>query len=149
MDDWLEQLQQSLNEAARESSNWFAEVSQQSNEAIEAWVDGSLEAIEAWEKALSPTLNTFNDQVDSAVDAGLLFLDQQVAPRIEEATAPLSNTITPWLQNHPTCIGCRNYHGTAYGDEMLVCGMHPYGPDDQTCADWESVWPKAEEASRR
>ncbi|MEL6453634.1 MAG: hypothetical protein AAFQ40_02820, partial [Cyanobacteria bacterium J06623_5] len=99
MDDWLEQLQQSLNEAARESSNWFAEVSQQSNEAIEAWVDGSLEAIEAWEKALSPTLNTFNDQVDSAVDAGLLFLDQQVAPRIEEATAPLSNTITPWLQN--------------------------------------------------
>ncbi|MEL6604144.1 MAG: hypothetical protein AAFP20_13060 [Cyanobacteria bacterium J06614_10] len=145
MDDWLEQLQKNLQEAARESSNWFAEVSQQSNEAIEAWVDSSLETIEAWEKALSPTLDALNDQVDSAIEEGLVFFDQQVAPWVEETAAPLNNTVTPWLQNHPTCIGCRNYHGTAYGNEMLVCGMHPYGPDDTTCPDWESVWPQASE----
>ncbi len=38
---------------------------------------------------------------------------------------------------HPACVGCVNYHGSAYGGNLLVCGMHPFGCDSDTCSDWE------------
>jgi hypothetical protein len=45
---------------------------------------------------------------------------------------PMPNPAT-----HPACVGCLNYDGSAYGGNLLVCGMHPYGCDSSTCADWE------------
>ena len=41
-------------------------------------------------------------------------------------------------ENHPACQGCRHYHGQVYNNNLLVCGMHPYGWDDEHCPDWES-----------
>ena len=38
---------------------------------------------------------------------------------------------------HPACVGCINYNGSAYNGNLLVCGMHPYGCNSNTCADWE------------
>jgi hypothetical protein len=141
MDEWLKQLEDSVNSAAKDSSQWLTEVSQQAERAIEQWLDSSLEGLEGVDQAISPALEQFSEQLDNALDAGLVFIDQQIAPWIESVSAPLTHTVTPWLQNHPTCVGCRNYHGGEYGDEMLVCAMHPYGPEDSTCEDWESVWP--------
>ena len=149
MDNWLQQLQETLNAAARDSSDWFAAASQQADQAIEEWTDNSLEALEEIDRAIAPTLGQLNDRVDETLDAGLLFLEQQVDPWLAEATAPLTRTVNPWLQNHPACIGCRYYHGTEYGEEMLVCGMHPYGPDDKTCPDWASVWPDSADANNK
>ncbi|WP_341524550.1 hypothetical protein WKK05_18090 [Nostoc sp. UHCC 0302] len=40
-------------------------------------------------------------------------------------------------EKNPACIGCSNYHGQVYGGNLLVCGMHPHGWDDQNCPDWE------------
>lgn len=141
MDEWLKQLQTTLDQAAQDSSEWLVGVSQKADQAIEEWVDSSLEAAQEIDQVIAPTLARLGEQMDSALDSGLVFFDEQVAPWVEETTAPLTQTVTPWLQNHPTCVGCRNYHGGEYGEEMLVCGMHPYGPEDETCPDWESVWP--------
>lgn len=145
MDEWLKQLQADLHEAAKDSSDWFAEVSKQSNEAIDAAVEASVSTLESVDKAIAPALDQFGDQLvnqmDSAVDASVIFIEQQLTPWIEQTSAPLTNTAMPWLQNHTACIGCKHYHGTAYGEEMLVCGMHPYGPEERTCTDWASVWP--------
>lgn len=153
MDDWLKQLQEALDRAAQDASERWAEVSKQATQvveqvvepaieqAIDQWVDDSLEVLDQVEQALSPTFNQMNVQLDDALDAGLLFFDQQIAPWIEETTAPVTHIVNPWLQDHPACIGCQHYHGTVYGGEMLVCGMHPYGPEDKTCPDWASAWP--------
>ncbi|CAN5614846.1 hypothetical protein BH23CYA1_BH23CYA1_07410 [soil metagenome] len=141
MDEWLKQLQTTLDLAAQNSSEWLVEVSQKADQAIEEWVDSSLEVAQEIDQAIAPNLARLGDQIDSALDSGLLFFDEHVASWVEETAAPLTQTVTPWLQNHPTCVGCRNYHGAEYGEEMLVCGMHPYGPEDETCPDWESVWP--------
>ncbi len=43
------------------------------------------------------------------------------------------------------CRGCKHYDGSTYGGNLLVCGIHPYGPGDEsdpatqptTCEDWE------------
>lgn len=44
--------------------------------------------------------------------------------------------IEPSDRFHPACIGCQNYHGHLYGRNLLVCGMHPYGWDDEHCPDF-------------
>lgn len=36
------------------------------------------------------------------------------------------------------CRGCRHYHGRSYHGNFLVCGIHPYGVETETCSDWES-----------
>ena len=141
MDDWLQELQERFNTAARESSQWFADFSKQTEQAIDDWVEVSIDTLQDVEEALAPGFDQLYDQIDQAVDASIVFVEQQVSPWVEEVTAPVTHTVNPWLQNHPACIGCRNYHGNTYGDEMLVCGIHPYGPGEERCPDWESVWP--------
>ncbi len=144
MDEWLKQLQETLDLAAQDSSRWLGDFSKEADQVvdqlIEQWAEASQETFQDIQTALDPALAEINEQIDSMLDASIAFVDQQLTPWIEQTTAPLSCTVNPWLQNHPTCIGCKNYHGTTYGDSMLVCGMHPYGPEDTACDDWESVW---------
>ena len=35
-----------------------------------------------------------------------------------------------------TCQKCRNYHGRFYGENMLICAIHPYGWTDENCPDY-------------
>jgi hypothetical protein len=48
-----------------------------------------------------------------------------------------NDRMMPDPATHPACVGCINYHGTAFGGNLLVCGMHPYGSEHNTCNDWE------------
>ncbi|MBD2302860.1 hypothetical protein [Nostoc sp. FACHB-190] len=34
------------------------------------------------------------------------------------------------------CIGCANYHGQDYVEELLICAIHPYGWDGVSCPDF-------------
>lgn len=147
MDEWLKQLQETLNSAAEDSSRWLGQVSKEADQLVDKWVEASQESFQDIYTALDPAISEITEQIDSALDASVVFIEQQVTPWVEEATAPITCTVNPWLQNHPTCIGCKYYHGSTYGDSMLVCGMHPYGPEAETCDDKASVWsvPNAEE----
>jgi hypothetical protein len=40
-------------------------------------------------------------------------------------------------EHQPACVGCRNYNGTMFGGNLLVCGFHPYGWEEGNCPDWE------------
>lgn len=83
------------------------------------------------------------DEVEAAVGVCLepvfSWLDE-LDEVIVESSRPLVQMAMPTLQNHPACVGCCHYHGQTYGDHLLVCAMHPYGPADPKCLDWESVW---------
>ena len=37
------------------------------------------------------------------------------------------------------CIDCKFLEGKTYGGNLLVCGMHPYGPSDDACDDFEKT----------
>lgn len=45
--------------------------------------------------------------------------------------------VEPTLEKYPACMGCSQYHGQVYGGNLLVCGMHPYGWDGESCPDWQ------------
>lgn len=40
-----------------------------------------------------------------------------------------------------SCKGCRNYHGQRYGQDFLVCAIHPYGVSEgeSYCPDFEAI----------
>jgi hypothetical protein len=59
---------------------------------------------------------------------------------IGDRSRPFVQTVSPVLQHHPACVGCTHYHGEFYGENFLVCGMHPYGVEASSCEDWQSVW---------
>lgn len=40
---------------------------------------------------------------------------------------------------YAACAGCVHYDGAVYGGNRLICAMHPYGPEGQSCPDHESV----------
>ena len=46
--------------------------------------------------------------------------------------------VPPTAHKNAVCIGCQHYHGQIYGKNLLVCGMHPYGCEGESCPDWES-----------
>ena len=150
MDDWQKQLEDRLNaiadEMARETSEFFEEVSRETAQETEKVADQLIEAsslmMDEVDRVVGPAVRSWSDQIDQSLESGFLYLDQHLTPWIEEVTAPITRTVNPWLQNHPTCVGCANYHGMTYGDEMMVCAMHPYGPETEDCRDWESVWPQ-------
>ena len=43
------------------------------------------------------------------------------------------------------CKGCKYYDGSSFGGNLLICGIHPFGPGDESdptkrptsCQDWE------------
>lgn len=62
---------------------------------------------------------------------------------LEEIVADTEQTyysypVEPTVEKNPACIGCRNYHGQAYGGNLFVCAMHPYGWETEDCPDWEA-----------
>lgn len=145
MDDWLKQLQSEFDTATREASELLEEVAKEAARETERAADQLIEAsssvIDEVDRVIGPAVRSWSDQLDDSLEAGFLYVDQHLTPWIAEVAMPVTHTVNPWLQNHQTCVGCRNYHGTAYGDEMMVCAMHPYGPETDSCRDWESIWP--------
>lgn len=141
MNGWLQQLQAELDEVAKESGKWLANVIEEADHAIGHTVDDIAEAI-------SPVVVEIDQYVQESLDASELFIYQRLTPWLEETTAPINNTLTPYLQEHHACIGCKYYDGSSYGGNMLICGMHPYGPEDETCQDWASVWTGEDRASK-
>lgn len=77
-------------------------------------------SLQAW---VDPMLELFRLEVNFSSD------DFTPFPPLESIEAALK---------HPVCVGCRHYHGMAYGGQELVCGMHPYGWEGESCPDWES-----------
>ena len=127
---------------------------------IELLVEQANQAIEPLADAISPEIEAVATQINEVIEPlveplfEIWFLDfEPVAnpltpPDNQEPNLfdpPQYSTEDPFLQHqlphqHLTCVGCRHYHGQVYGDTLLVCAMHPYGPDIAECPDWESAW---------
>ncbi|MBD0268248.1 MAG: hypothetical protein ICV77_08125 [Cyanobacteria bacterium Co-bin8] len=144
-EQWLQQVAQHLAEASdsfvQVTDEWSDQVQQAIEPELERIIDNIGRQVEPWEEAVGSQVEDVADRLEQVLDPLLTPFVSGIGLLVETITAPINSTVEPMLQNHPVCVGCRNYCGRAYGDNMLVCAMHPYGPEAETCEDWESIWP--------
>lgn len=129
--NWLPQQVQSLLDFTT------LQTEQLINDATEVFDQAIAEAEQSLDDLLEPLVTEVEKGLDDLLDpilVDIVTLDQT----LEEWASPLTQRLYPLLDRHPVCVGCRHYHGKAYGDNFLVCGMHPYGAQAESCADWES-----------
>lgn len=149
MDDWLKQIQDEMQAAVantlEQTEQLIDRLAEQTYEAVSPVVNAADELVDELAEQvvgnISPPLSQALDELETQIDPWV----GSVVSWCEQTMAPIHQTLTPWLQNHPKCAGCSYYHGESYGGDMLVCALHPNGPDQDECPDWDSVWPQPEE----
>ena len=140
MDDWQQEWVKSWENLAGDIGQFFEDVGKEVSAAADALIEFTEEIAEQLEEAIAPGVDQFDQQITEWLDPLLLAL-LGLEESIDQAVEPVTHTVEPWLNQHPVCVGCRNYHGQVYNGTMLVCAMHPYGvPEDvETCADKEPI----------
>lgn len=141
MDDWQKDWWQQVEKTTVSIERFFQDIT----EAVETF---SEEVTEAFEELGEHLQNTVVIEVDTLVDD---FIDIVSETSIEFESSfweDIDNLVnddfvditleTPGEDNHAACVGCHHYHGQAYNGQILVCGMHPYGVEDNYCPDWEA-----------
>jgi hypothetical protein len=140
MEDWQKTFFAVLETTAVEIEHFFQDVT---------------DVIEDVAEEIGETIDNINEQLQDTVfveidryfheiiapiidfefdlDSGEIFFDTMT----EELDFLRSPKVKPTSAHHPACINCHNYHGQVYGDNLLICGMHPYGWDGENCPDWE------------
>ncbi|NES64794.1 MAG: hypothetical protein F6K24_05800 [Okeania sp. SIO2D1] len=135
MEDWSKNLFEVIETAALEVENFFNEVAEEVSEVLDEWGKFSEEITEEICSNLIVDIDEYlNDLIDPIIEV-YLDLDFDVGG---EDIDYFVDRVEPTVEKHPACRGCSNYHGQVYGGNLLVCGMHPYGVEGESCPDWES-----------
>lgn len=153
MEDWTTEFVRAIEQAVESVEAWTNDAGEELDKQFEEWSNWSDEVAEQMYAAISEVvpLDEVAQDVDRAIEDWLdwlepLFpLDDDGA--IDDWGFPDSDGdrdpfvpityVRPTANRHPACRGCQHYHGQMYGDNLLVCGMHPYGWDGEDCPDWD------------
>jgi hypothetical protein len=138
MEEWQKSFFEMLDTASREVEQFFQEVTEEVIEVVDSLFEFSEEITEQVQIPLVNELEQFFNQLVEPVIDVYLEIEQ-----FETASPPeqFVSYVEPQLDKNPVCMGCRHYHGYVYGGNLLVCGMHPYGWEGESCPDWESHYP--------
>jgi hypothetical protein len=148
MDDWAKEFYRAMNSVAVEVDRIFQEVVQDIDDWVDDWIEVSDEFSaqfgETWRSTLpiDEIAAEFDRYLKEALDP-LFELYQDIEfdldrePDSNDSFVPITYVL-PSAEKNSACIGCQHYHGQIYGNNLLVCGMHPYGWDGERCPDWES-----------
>jgi hypothetical protein len=147
MENWQQDWFKAFETIATEVGQLFEAVGRDIAEATDTLFDLSEEVAEDVEQTLTqidevlaPKLEQLDEQLGQWLDPMVQAI-WGIEATIDRAVEPVTHTVEPWLNQHPVCIGCRNYHGQQYGGNLLVCAMHPYGVEEGAdyCPDKELV----------
>lgn len=145
--DWFRAFESIANDITHEVGHLFEEISREISETTDTLVQLSEEVAEdvgstlaQIDQTIAPKLDQLDEQIGQWLDPVLQTLFG-ITATLDRAVEPVTHTVEPWLNQHPVCVGCRNYHGQSYNGNPLVCAMHPYGVEEgvETCADKELV----------
>lgn len=152
-ENWVREFTAACEETVRKTEGWAEhtlqaavgqadaiadEVEKQLRPTLEQWVDDLGQSLEPLEENLDQEIERFSEEFSEFVTPVVEPLAQALENWIEAMAAPMASHIDPMINDHPTCIGCKHYHGQAHGGNMLVCAMYPYGPETESCPDWQS-----------
>jgi len=129
MEKWQKDFVEIVETVADEVEHFFLGVTEM--------VDSFFDLTEEITEQVQSTIVTELDQYFNELAEPIFEVYWELEEVLGEVDQPFPYPVEPTSQTHPACIGCRNYHGQVYGGNILVCGMHPYGWEDENCPDWE------------
>lgn len=129
MEKWQKDFSELVEAVADEVEQFF--------EGVTEMVDSFFEVTEEFTEQVQNTIVTEIDQYLSELAEPIFEVYWELEELMGEVDQPFPYQVEPTHQEHPACIGCRHYHGQVYSGNLLVCGMHPYGWEDENCPDWQ------------
>ncbi len=136
MEDWSKNFFKVMGTAMLEVESFFDEMAEEISEVFDEWGKFSEEIAEEISASVTTEIDDYlNDLVTPIIE---VYSDFTPDTQEEEMDYYFIDHIEPTLEEYPACRGCIHYHGQVYGGNVLVCGMHPYGVEDESCPDWES-----------
>lgn len=130
MEDWQKNLIEIVETVADDVENFLLEIA----DALESFAVIS----EQVAHELQNTISNDIEELFSAIVNPLLEFDSDLDDEIGFDSEWQVVEEESLFAKHPACAGCRHLHGQIYGGNLLICGMHPYGWEGDTCPDWES-----------
>ena len=118
----------------------FFEMMEAVADEVEQFFIGITEVVDAVAESVQTTIATDINQCLQELFEPIaeIYLEfEEIVGEGEQPFTYMVDTVEPTPQKNPACMGCHHYHGQAYGGNLLVCAMHPYGWDDKNCPDWE------------
>ncbi|MDY6939175.1 MAG: hypothetical protein SWY16_16085 [Cyanobacteriota bacterium] len=151
MEDWTKAFFEAIDTWSEEVDRFFQDIADEVDEAIDELVEFSEDVGKQVRESLHANLpiddmtaeferavNEFVEPISEfyqGLDFDVFDLDEDfddTDPFVPIAYVP------PTADRNSACMGCQHYHGHLYGKNLLVCGMHPYGWEGESCPDWES-----------
>ena len=129
MEKWQKDLFEMLETVADEVERFCVGVTE--------IVDSFFELSEEITEQVQNTIVSEFDQYFNELAEPILEVYWELEEIMGEVEQPFPYRVEPTPQAQPACVGCHHYHGQVYGENLLVCGMHPYGWEDENCPDWE------------
>jgi hypothetical protein len=135
MSDWQKELAEIWEAIVSGVEELSAEV-QAASEELSEFVFDVAEKLTSDLESIANEFKELNEEIWQDIDWGSDFNVDGENPDTDwslyyephrEATA----------EHQPACVGCRNYNGSMFGGNLLVCGFHPYGWQEGQCPDWE------------
>jgi hypothetical protein len=130
MEQWEKDLVAIIETVADEVESFF----QGMNDMVDAFFDLTEEITSEVQNNIAADLDQYLQELAEPLLE--MYWDMEDVETDFDLSFPYSVEAT--VEKNPACIGCSNYHGQVYGGNLLVCGMHPHGWDDENCPDWES-----------
>lgn len=129
MEQWQKDLINMMETVADQVEQFFL--------GMNDMVDAFFEITEEITEQVQNTVTTEIDQFLEELAEPILEIYWELEDIVEELHPdfPYAEEATP--EKNAVCMGCVHYHGQVYGGNLLVCGMHPYGWDDEHCPDKE------------
>jgi len=100
---------------------------------------GVTDLVEALADEVQNTIGVEIDQYLQDIFAPIAEIYSELEEIVGETEATFTYPMEPTIEQHPACIGCRNYHGQIYNGNLFICAMHPYGWEAENCPDWDST----------
>ncbi len=149
MNDWQSDLFNAMEDFATGVEDWVTDVSASAVAVLKQIVTQSIEVSEEITAEVAETLSEVMKEVSTEFSMQVeTFLDTDLETFLNTFLYPLTmSSIEDWINTnaninansnadlymgvsiapHPLCADCKNFHGYAYNEVSLVCGMHPYG----------------------
>ncbi|AFY35761.1 hypothetical protein [Calothrix sp. PCC 7507] len=129
MENWQKDLIEIIETVAVEVEQFFLGMGEM--------VDALFELTEEITEQVQSTIATEVDQYLQDLAEPILEAYWELEDVVADVDPAFPYPVAATSEQNPACVGCTNYHGQAYGGNLLVCAMHPQGWDDANCPDWE------------